>query len=290
MLTSALTDRKVVLITGCSSGIGHACAQLLTTQGYWVFASARNPKDVAALRAAGHHSLRLDLADSDSIKSAVEHIKAQTNDRIDVLFNNAGFGQPGAVEDLSRAAMRYQFETNVFGTMELTNTVLPIMRAQGSGQIIQNSSVLGLVSMAFRGAYNASKYALEGFSDTLRLELDGTGIQVSLIEPGPVSSQFRYNAYQNFMQNIDRINSPFADIYQVTEQRLANHHGPDPQFTVPALKVAQLVLKILQARRPKARYYITLPTYILGSCKRLLSSYWLDRILLKIMRHERKAS
>jgi NAD(P)-dependent dehydrogenase (short-subunit alcohol dehydrogenase family) len=184
-LSEIPTHLRTLLITGCSSGIGKHCALALHQQGYRVFACARKPDDVAALLDLGLQAFQMDLDDSDSIKSALEQILAQTQGQLFALFNNAGFGQPGAVEDLSRDTLRQQFETNVFGTLELTNLVLRVMRKQGYGRIIQNSSMLGIVSLPFRGAYNASKHALEALSDTLRLELNPTSITISTIEPRP---------------------------------------------------------------------------------------------------------
>ena len=177
---------KSVLITGCSSGIGEATAHRLAERGYQVFATARKPEDVARVNRAGLNSLPLDLCDPASIADAVEQVLEQTGGRLYALFNNGAYSQPGAVEDLETRVLRTQFETNLFGWHDLTRRLIPVMRRQGEGRIIQNSSVLGFVSLRYRGAYNASKYALEGLSDTLRLELDGSGIHVSLIEPGPI--------------------------------------------------------------------------------------------------------
>ena len=186
---------KTILITGCSSGIGYSTAISLKKRVHNVIATARKSNDVLRLTQEGFTSLRLDLADSDSIQSAVKQAIALTDGKIDALFNNGAFGQVGAVEDLSRDTLRLQFETNLFGTHELTNLLLPLMRKQGHGRIIYNSSVLGLVAMPYRGAYNASKFALEGLADTLRQELYGMPIYISLIEPGPIQSNFRKNSY-----------------------------------------------------------------------------------------------
>jgi len=169
-------DTRTILITGCSSGIGRCVARGLATRGYRVFATARRREDVEHLRAEGLAGLQLDLADSASIAAAVDEVLERTDGHLYALFNNGAYGQPGAVEDLSREVLRLQFETNLFGWHELTNRVLPVMRQQGYGRIIHNSSVLGFVALPFRGAYTASKYALEGLTDTLRLELRGSGI------------------------------------------------------------------------------------------------------------------
>ena len=190
-----MNSDKSVLITGCSSGIGLCVAKGLRARGYQVFATTRKKEDVAMLKELGLNSLQLDLDDSISIQNAVKQVLHETGGTLYALFNNGAYGQAGAVEDLTRDTLRAQFESNLFGWLELTNAVLPVMRKQGYGRIIQNSSVLGLVAMPFRGAYNASKYALEGLTDTLRQEVTHTSenIHISLIEPGPIESQFRAN-------------------------------------------------------------------------------------------------
>ena len=275
------TEQRSVLVTGCSSGIGECVAQGLHARGYRVFASVRNADDRAALQQAGIECLVLDYADSASIQSAVEQVLEQTGGRLYALFNNGAYGQPGACEDLSREAMRQQFETNVFGWMELTNRLIPVMRAQGYGRIIQNSSILGFVPMPMRGAYNASKYAIEGFSDTLRLELAGTDIHVSLIEPGPVASQFRANAYRAFRQHIEVENSVHRERYTKMIQRFETSGNVQP-FTLPPEAVLKRVLHALESRRPKIRYPVTFPTYLLSWLKRVLSDRMLDRILRRV--------
>jgi len=273
--------RKSVLITGCSSGIGLSVAEGLKDRGYRVFATARQASDAARLAAAGFESLQLDLADPASIKAAVDDILARTGYTLDALFNNGAYGQPGAVEDLSREVLREQFETNLFGWHELTNLLLPVMRRQGHGRIIQNSSVLGLVALRYRGAYNASKYALEGLTDTLRLELAGSGIHVSLIEPGPIASRFRENAFKAYQRNINPQGSPHQDMYRRMEARLTKP-GPAVPFTLPAEAVLKKVIHALESRRPRARYYVTFPTYLFGFLKRILSTRLLDKALNKV--------
>lgn len=273
--------KKSILITGCSSGIGLCVARGLKSRGYRVFATARKARDVQQLEADGFESLQLDLADSDSIATAVDEILERTGGTLDALFNNGAYGQPGAVEDLSRDVLRAQFETNLFGWHELTNRVLPVMRRQGHGRIVQNSSVLGFVALRYRGAYNASKYALEGLSDTLRLELAGTDIHVSLVEPGPVSSRFRENALRAFQENIDPESSVHRDRYLAMEARLKTK-GPVVPFTLPPEAVLKKVIHALESRRPRARYYVTFPTYLFGFMKRLLSTRLLDKLLNKV--------
>jgi NAD(P)-dependent dehydrogenase (short-subunit alcohol dehydrogenase family) len=271
-------ESRSVLITGCSTGIGECVAHGLHQRGYRVFASVRNPSDRAAYQMAGIECLVLDYCDSASIKSAVEQVLTKTDGHLYALFNNGAYGQPGACEDLSREAIRQQFETNVFGWMELTNHIIPVMRAQGYGRIIQNSSVLGFVAMSMRGAYNASKFAIEGFSDTMRLELAGTDIHVSLIEPGPVESQFRANAYRAFQQYIVPDNSVHHERYKKMIQRFETTGNVQP-FTLPPEAVLKRVVHALESKRPKIRYPVTVPTYLFAWLKRVMSDRMLDRIL-----------
>lgn len=276
---------RAILITGASSGIGLCTANGLRARGYRVFATARKAEDVESLRASGHESLQLDLRDTDSIATALEQILARTDGTLYALFNNGAYGQPGAVEDLSRQILREQFETNLFGTHELTNRVLPIMREQGHGRIIQNSSVLGFVALAYRGAYNASKHALEGLSDTLRLELADTDIHVSLIEPGPIVSRFRANAYEAFKQNIDRKASAHRERYAKMMTRFEKT-GPVSPGTLPPEAVLKRVIHALESPRPKPRYYVTYPTYLFATLRRVLPWTLLDRVALKVSRDE----
>lgn len=272
--------KKTILITGCSSGIGYCAAKGLQERGYRVFATARKRSSVEKLLAEGLESFRLDLNDSNSIHFAFEEVMRRTGGELYALFNNGAYGLPGAVEDLNRDALRAQFETNVFGWQELTNLVIPVMRRQGYGRIIQNSSVLGFVALPFRGAYNASKYAIEGLSDTLRLELKGSNVYVSLIEPGPIASQFRTNAVQALQKYIDIENSFHREKYQGVLSRL-NKPGPAVPFTLPPEAVLKRVIHALEAEKPQARYYVTVPTYLFGILKRILSTRTLDFLLAK---------
>lgn len=272
--------KKTILITGCSSGIGYCVAKALHERGYRVFATARKRASVEMLLAEGLESFRLDLTDSNSIHFAFEEVMRRTDGELHALFNNGAYGLPGAVEDLNRDALRAQFETNVFGWQELTNLAIPVMRRQGYGRIIQNSSVLGFVSLPFRGAYNASKYAIEGLSDTLRLELRDTNIYVSLIEPGPIASQFRMNAVKALAKFIDIENSFHREKYQGVLARL-NKPGPAVPFTLPPEAVLKRVIHALEAAKPQPRYYVTFPTYLFGILKRILSARALDVLLAK---------
>ena len=245
-----------------------------------MFASARKTEDVRKLKNEGFEALQLDLDDPLSIENAVRKVFNATGGTLYALFNNGAFGLPGAVEDLSREAMRAQFETNVFGWIELTNKVIPAMRKQDDARIIQNSSVLGFAAMPYRGAYNASKFAIEGFSDTLRQELHDTGIKISIIEPGPISSHFRKNAMQAFNRFVDTGSSAHQAQYEAMIRRL-NTPGPAAPFTLGPEAVLKKVIHALESPRPRIRYYVTVPTYVFAFLKRLISQRLMDRILIK---------
>ncbi len=281
------SDGRTVVVTGCSSGIGHCVAHGLRRRGYRVFATARSGEDAQRLRGEGLESLVLDLADSASIRTAVDEILGRSGGRVYALFNNGAYGQPGAVEDLTRTVLREQFETNLFGTHELTTLLIPAMRRHGEGRIVQNSSVLGLVAMAYRGAYNASKFALEGLTDTLRLELRGSGIHVSLIEPGPITSRFRANAFAAFQRNVAADSSVHREAYQNMARRFTTP-GPVAPFTLPPEAVLKRVVHALEARRPRARYYVTVPTHLFAVLRRALPQRLLDEVLFRIGVNERK--
>jgi NAD(P)-dependent dehydrogenase (short-subunit alcohol dehydrogenase family) len=276
-----MPDRKTIFITGCSSGIGRCVAEGLKSRGYQVIATARSADDVLALEQSGFDALPLDLDNSRSIADAVDQAMQITGGKLFALFNNGAYGQPGAVEDLSRDAMRRQFETNLFGWHELTCRVIPIMRRQAEGRIIQNSSILGFMGLPYRGAYVASKFALEGLSDTLRLELAGSGIHVSLIEPGPIISRFRENALIKWRQNIDAEHSAHKDHYQSMLARLEKE-GPAAPFTLPPEAVLEKVIHALESDNPKPRYHVTFPTHLFALLRRLLGSRAMDRVLLRV--------
>ena len=270
-----------ILITGCSSGIGLESAKLLQQHGHKVIATARQQSDVEHLTHLGLESFLLDVTCYETINNTLQTILSKYK-TLDVVFNNAGFGQPGAVEDISVDVLKYQFETNVFGTHYLTCEALKIMRKQGYGKIIQHSSVLGIISLKFRGAYNASKYALEGLNDTLRQELMGSNIYISTLNTGPVMSHFRKNALKNFQKNINIEASVFKEAYnKELKERLQSNKENTP-FTITSQEAAKTVLKIVESKKPKPRYYITKATHILGFAKRILSTSLLDRLLNKI--------
>ncbi|WP_456457136.1 SDR family NAD(P)-dependent oxidoreductase [Nitratifractor sp.] len=276
-ISTKSTRGSVVVITGCSSGIGRVTAGYLKERGCRVYPTARTEEEVAELREEGFDNpLRLDVRKSEEIANVIETVLAKEG-RIDVWFNNAGYGQMGAVEDLPTEALREQFETNVLGLHECTRQILPVMRRQGSGKIIQHSSVLGLIALPMRGAYNASKYAIEGLTDTLRLELADSGIYVSLLNTGPVTSRFRANALAT-LDKIDIEHSRWRETYRAA---LAGNAKKVP-FNLPPEAVAEVVHRIVLAERPAPRYYITKATWMLGIAKRLLSTRLLDRLLLKV--------
>ncbi len=271
---------RSLLITGCSSGIGRCCADGLKARGWRVFATARRDEDVTTLEDAGHEALWLDLDDSASIRAAVDTVLDRTGGTLDALFNNGAYGQVGAVEDLSRDALRAQFESNLFGWVELTNHVLPVMRAQGHGRVVMNSSILGLVAMPWRGAYNATKFALEGLTDTLRQELAGSGVHVALVEPGPIDSRFRANALAAFERWIDAEASVHRKRYTHMRRRLESESSTTP-FTLPPEAVLAKVVHALESPRPRRRYPVTVPTWLFTLLRRLLPAALLDPLLAK---------
>ncbi len=269
---------KYILITGCSSGIGRCIADGLKARNYAVITTARKKEDIEVLNKAGFDAVKLDLADSNSIQLAAEYVIKQSNGQLYGLINNAAYGLTGAVEDLPIQALRDQFETNVFGTQELTNLLIPSMRKNNEGRIIQISSVLGFVTMKFRGAYCASKYALESLSDAMRYELADSNIKVSLIEPGPIKSEFRNNVVANFNKAIDKDKSIHADAYNKMESQAENK----VPFTLGPEAVLKKVIHALESEKPKARYYVTFPTILFAFLKRLLPGTLLDKILVRL--------
>ncbi|RTZ16183.1 SDR family oxidoreductase [Vibrio aquaticus] len=270
--------KKSILITGCSTGIGYVCAHALHKRGYQVIASCRKPQDVERLRSEGLTSILLDLADPTSISHGVKEALEITNGRLDALFNNGAYGQPGALEDLPTDGLREQFESNFFGWHQLVCEVLPVMRKQGSGRIVQNSSVLGFAAMKYRGAYNASKFAIEGWTDTLRLELMDSDIRISLIEPGPIETQFRANALLAFNRWITIEGSAHEEQYRQQMARL-NSSTSNNAFVLPAESCIAPLIHALESAKPKIRYRITTPTKVFAVLKRLLPTRLLDKIL-----------
>lgn len=278
-------DSRCVLITGCSSGIGLAIATGLHERGYRVFASARKKQDVEKIKQLGLQCFQLDLEDTDSIRQAVKLLLEQTENQLFALINNGAYGQPGAVEDLQTEVLRRQFETNFFGTHELTRLLIPALRKQQCSHIIQVSSILGFICLPYRGAYNASKYALEALTDTMRLELTGSGIHLSLIEPGPVSSRFRENAYRAFTTAINPATSVHKEAYQKEIKRMQSDK-PIP-FTLPADAVLKKVRHALESGRPRIRYTVTKPAHVFSFLKRILPDKWMDAILASASGHKK---
>ena len=274
------TSKKTVLITGCSTGIGYDAAHALRALGWRVFASCRKEADCARLRDEGFDSPRIDYEDEASIEAGLAEVLEATGGRLDALFNNGAYAIAGPVEDIPTAAMRAIFQANFIGWHDLTRRVIPVMRAQGAGRIVQCSSVLGLVAMKWRGAYVATKFALEGMSDAMRMELAGTGIHVSIIDPGPIDTPFRANAIKQFEKWVDWENSARVEEYRATLlDQLYKGSSKGPQW--PASAVTNVLVRALEARRPKPRYYVTTPTHLMGTLRRVLPVRALDWVTSK---------
>ena len=274
--------QKTILITGCSSGIGYDAAHGLAKRGWRVLATCRKPQDAERLADEGLETLVLDYQDTDSIRTAFAAALDKTSGRLDALFNNGAYAMGGAIEDIPTDAWRAMFEANFFGWHELTRLVLPVMRRQGHGRVVQCSSVLGFVAARMRGPYVSTKFALEGYTDVLRLELRNTGIHVVLIEPGPIDTLIRQNAQEHYTKWTEKTDTPWADFYKKTlEPRLfATDPGPD-RFELKPDAVTKKLIHALEATKPRARYYVTTPTYIAGNLKRILPTRWLDWVLMK---------
>ena len=270
------------MITGCSSGIGLDAAITLHQRGWQVFATCRSQDDCDKLDKQGLESFVLDYADSDSIKAAVNKVRTLTDGKLDALFNNGAFAIPGRVEDLPRDALRSIFETNLFGQFELINCVLPDMRKNGGGRIINNSSVLGFTALPFRGAYVSTKFAMEGLTDALRLELHGSNIHIALIEPGPIGTRIRENSIPHFERWINWKESAERGLYESQLiPRLYEPNAKKDRFELPCSAVTDKLIHALEHTRPKPRYYVTTPTWFAGVLKRMLSTRLLDKVLLK---------
>lgn len=276
-----MAERPVIIVTGTSSGIGAHCARALAADGWRVFATVRKPEDLGPLEADGLEALILDYTDETTISAAVSEVAARTGGRIDAVFNNGAYGQVGAVEDLPTAALRAQFETNLFGVHELTRQLIPYMRRQGHGRIVQCSSILGLISYRYRGAYAASKFALEGLTVTLRMELEGSGIHVSLIEPGPITSRFTANALAHLKGTIDLENSVHAEDYKRQLDRL-EAKGAINRFKLGPEAVYDVLKHALTARKPKPHYPVTVPAKQGMLLKRLLPATLFYRLMGRV--------
>jgi NAD(P)-dependent dehydrogenase (short-subunit alcohol dehydrogenase family) len=276
-----MADQRTIIVTGCSSGIGAHCARALKADGWRVFATVRNEADLAPLKADGIEAILMDYTKPDTIAALVATVAERTGGRIDALFNNGAYGQPGAVEDLSTDVLRQQFETNFFGWHDLTRQVIPFMRKRGAGRIVQCSSILGLVPYRYRGAYTASKFALEGLSVTLRMELLGSGIHVSLIEPGPIASRFTANALAKIEEHIDLVGSPHAQEYRRQLARL-NGTGPVNRHKLGPEAVYLVLKHALSARSPRPHYVVTTPAKQGVWLKRLLPADVFYRLMRRL--------
>ncbi|MDT1986661.1 MAG: SDR family NAD(P)-dependent oxidoreductase [Planktomarina sp.] len=275
--------QKSILITGCSSGIGLDCAKTLHAHGWTVFASCRQQKDCDRLKMMGIEAPRLDHADPVSITETIQYILTKTNGKLDAVFNNGAFAVPGAVEDLPTDALRSIYETNLFGYHEVIRQVIPIMRAQGKGKILNCSSVLGFVAIPWRGAYNSTKFALEGLTDTLRIEMRNTNINVILIEPGPIGTKIRENSIPHFERWVDWENSPRKKQYETDLiKRLYQPKNKPDAFELPVSAVTKVVMKALESHHPKPRYYVTIPTHFMGLLRRILSTRSLDWFISRL--------
>lgn len=272
-----------ILITGSSrGGIGYDAACTLRARGWRVLASCRQEKDCEAMRAEGFESPRIDYTDPETIRSGLAEVLAATGGTLDALFNNGAHAIPGAVEDLPTDALRAIFEANFFGWHDLTRQVIPVMRAQGHGRIVNHSSVLGIVTLRWRGAYNATKFAVEGLTDTLRIEMRGTGIHLVTLNTGPVTSLIRQNSIPYFERWVDWESSPRVDQYRTQlRARLYESSGPDT-FELPASAVSRKLVHALESPRPKPRYFITTPTYLMDAARRLLPTRTRDWLLGKL--------
>lgn len=272
---------RSILITGCSSGIGLASARVLHARGWRVLATARTPQDREMLAyELGVEALHLDLADPDSIAACAMEALARTDANLDAVFNNGAYGQVGAVEDLTPALLRRQLEVNLIGTHDLTRRLIPAMRAAKRGRIVQCSSVLGFVAVPYRGAYCASKFALEALSDAMRFELAGTGIHVSLIEPGPIRSRFVEHALANFRAGIDIEGSPHRATYLA--RLAAMETGGKSTFKLEPEAVAAKLVHAVESARPKRRYKVTIPTHLAALGKRVLPPPWADWLVQRL--------
>lgn len=272
---------RSILISGASSGIGWAAAVRMKALGWRVLATARQKADLDRLeRDAGVEALELELSDSNSITSCAQSALERTGGRVDALFNNGAFGQVGAVEDLTPEVLRRQLEVNLIGTHDLTRRLIPSMRANRYGRIVQCSSVLGFISGPYRGAYCASKFALEGLSDAMRLELAGSGIDVVLIEPGPIRTKFLETALKNFRETVDIERSVHRQTYLARLKTM--EAGGKQTFKLDPEAVAEKLVHALESRRPKLRYYVTTPTYVAAGLKRVLPMRLLDRVIARM--------
>lgn len=276
----SIIENRSVLVTGCSSGIGLATAELLRSKGWTVFPTARRVADLDALRQAGFEAIKLDVASSESVAQAVDRVLAKNDGKLGAVVNNAGFGMPGAIEDLTRDAMRYQFEVNLFGLQELSNRLIPVFRKQGYGRIVNISSVVGRMALPFMGIYSASKFALEAVSDALRVELSQDRISVSLVEPGPIATRFSTHCAEQGEEKLDTAASKFGAAYKDYFRKRRDGGMGEDRFRLPPEAVAEKIFHALESPRPKIRYCVTLPAYLGSWAARFVPAALIDRMMI----------
>lgn len=277
----AAVKKRTVLVTGCSSGIGQATARYLRDLGWEVLPTARKSADLDALRAEGFDPIELDLGDSGSVQKTIRECLNRVPDGLGGIVNNAGMALPGAVEDLSRDALRKQFEVNVFGLQELTNGFIPTLRSQGWGRIVNVSSIYGRIAAPMVGSYCASKFALEAISDALRIELSGTGVGLSLIEPGPIVSAFRRNAAASLEEDVITADARFRVAYEKEAARRKKQFKKVDFFNRPPEEVAKRIAHALESSRPRRRYVITPPAHLGVFISRFVPTALVDRLLAR---------
>ena len=275
--------KKTILITGCSSGIGYDVAHTLSKKGWRVFATCRSEIDCDRLRNEGLESFILDYSSEESIQAAVDETLKRTKGTLDAVYNNGAYAIPGLVQDIPRNAYRAIFEVNLFGYFDLINKILPIMHDQGHGRIINCSSILGFTAIKARGAYNATKFAMEGLTDTLRLELRNSPIKIILIEPGPITANIRINSQKHFEHWVNWMTSKNIIFYEKKLiPRLYSKKNSLDFGELPPAAVTKKIIHALESKNPCPRYYVTLPTYMFGMFNRLFSTRILDWIKTKI--------
>jgi NAD(P)-dependent dehydrogenase (short-subunit alcohol dehydrogenase family) len=280
-----LVGNRTVLVTGCSSGIGRAAARLLRDRGWTVYPTARTEADLDRLRAEGFDPVRLDMAGEESVAAAAaEALRRAGSAGLGGVVNNAGFGQPGAVEDVSRAAFRRQFEVNLFGMQDLANRLIPAFRRQGWGRIVNISSVVGRIALPFMGAYSATKFAMEALGDAQRVELHGSGVSVSIVEPGPIETAFGDNAARSGRETLRPEASAFGAVYRAKLERVSTRADRREIFRLPPEAVARAIAHALESPRPRRRYAVTVPAILGAWMARALPGAVLDRILLAYVR------
>jgi NAD(P)-dependent dehydrogenase (short-subunit alcohol dehydrogenase family) len=269
---------KAILITGCSTGIGRATAERLAGQGHTVYATARRPDSIADLEAKGCRTLALDVTDEESMRAAVAAVE-EAEGAVGGLVNNAGYSQSGAIEDVSMESVRRQFETNVFGLLRMCQLVLPGMRRQGSGRIVNISSIGGKLVFPGGGIYHATKHAVEALSDALRFEVRGFGIGVSIVEPGLIKTEFATAVGRSIEEGTTK-DGPYAEFNrQVAERTAEAYEGPMARLAAGPESVAKVIERAITSRRPKPRYMVTAGARVLLVTRRALPDRGWDAMM-----------